>query len=52
MILDSMLSNSPVFLFLMSGFLLTMYAVARLIKACAGAVRRWWVHAESRPVVR
>ena len=42
MILDSMLSNSPVFLFLMSGLLLAAYAAVRLIRAFAGAISRWW----------
>ncbi|WP_460712582.1 hypothetical protein [Lysobacter terrae] len=54
MILNSMLSNSPVFLFLMSGLLLALYAIARLIQACIGLMRNWLSHPRSAqgPLVR
>lgn len=34
MILDSMLSSNPIFLFVMSGVLLAIYGVVRLVQAC------------------
>lgn len=44
MILDSMLSNSPVFLFAMSALLLAAYGAARLPKALLSRGRRWLSH--------
>lgn len=34
MILDSMLSNSPVFLFVMSGLVLATYGASRPLRVC------------------
>lgn len=41
MILDAMLSNSPVFLFAMSALLLAGYGVVRVARACVARGRRW-----------
>ena len=41
MILDSMLSHSPVFLFLVSAFLLATYGATRLIQACIRQGMHW-----------
>ena len=41
MILDSMLSNSPGFLFVLSALLLAMVGVVRLAQACLRCVRHW-----------
>ena len=45
MILNSLLSSSPAFLFAMSLLLLAAYGVARLAKACFEFGRRAFSHA-------
>lgn len=45
MILNSMLSSSPVFLFAMSLVLLALYGVVRLAKACFHHGQRAFSHA-------
>ncbi len=47
MILDSMLSNSPGFLFALSALLLAMVGVVRLAQSCLHCARRWLGRAES-----
>ena len=46
-ILDSMLSNSPGFLFALSALLLAMVGVVRLAQSCLHRARRWLGRAES-----
>jgi hypothetical protein len=41
MVLNSMLSNSPVFLFIMSASLLALYGVLRLVEAGRRVCGRW-----------
>jgi len=48
MILNSMLSNSPVFLFVMSAFLLALYGVFRLVQTCLRVCGRWLQHVSHR----
>ena len=50
MILDSMLSNHAVFLFLLSAFLLVAYGLVRLVHACVRSGRHWLSH--HRPAIR
>ena len=42
MVLDSMLSHSPVFLFAMSALLLAAYGATRALRACVARGRRWF----------
>ncbi|WP_157474995.1 hypothetical protein [Lysobacter sp. Root494] len=44
MILNSMLSSSPVFLFAMSSLLLALYGMVRLAKACFQYGQRAFSH--------
>jgi hypothetical protein len=44
MILNSMLANSPAFLFLMSLLLLAVYGMARLLRTCFLVGQRAFLH--------
>ena len=48
MILDSLLSSSPVLLFVASGLLLLCYGAVRFVQACQRVGRRWFAGSTGR----